>query len=192
MPPKVKITKKEIVETALALCRESGLSAVNARAIAAALGCSTQPIFSNFATMELLERATLDAAYACYLGFLEREAARGEYPTYKAFGIAYIRFAREERALFRLLFMRDLGGKAPLAAPDFEGSVELIMKANGFTRERARLLHLEMWCTVHGIATMLVTSFLDLDDALISRMISDVYQGVRAKHMSEENEDGSH
>ena len=88
--------------------------------------------------------------------------------------------------------MRDLGGKAPLAAPDFEGSVELIMKANGFTRERARLLHLEMWCTVHGIATMLVTSFLDLDDALISRMISDIYQGVRAKHMSEENEDGSH
>ena len=55
MPPKVKITKEDIIKTATQLVRESGEDAINARAIASALGCSTQPIFSNFATMEQLQ-----------------------------------------------------------------------------------------------------------------------------------------
>lgn len=192
MPPKVKVTKEDIVKTALALCRGNGPAAVNARAIAAVLGCSTQPIFSNFATMEELERATVEAAYDCYLGFLAREVERGEHPVYKAYGMAYIRFAREERELFRLLFMCDREGKELSRTQDFEDSVAYIMEANGFSRERASLFHLEMWCAVHGIASMLATSFLALDEELISRMTSDIYQGLRAKHISEETENGSH
>ncbi len=192
MPPKVKVTKKDIVETALALCRGNGPSAVNARAIAAVLGCSTQPIFSNFATMEALEQATLEAAYACYLGFLTREAARGEYPIYKAYGMAYIRFAQEERELFRLLFMCDRKGNEAPTTQDFEDSVAYITEKNGLSYERATLMHLEMWCAVHGIATMLATSFLTLDWELISRMTSDIYQGVCAKHVSEERANESH
>ena len=63
MPPKVRITKEEIIRTALDLVRQSGAEAINARAIANALLCSTQPIFSNFETMEELENATLAAAH---------------------------------------------------------------------------------------------------------------------------------
>ena len=55
MPPKVRITKEEIIGTCLALVRENGADALNARSIAAALGCSTQPIFSNFSSMEELQ-----------------------------------------------------------------------------------------------------------------------------------------
>jgi hypothetical protein len=58
----------------------------------------------------------------------------------------------------------------------------MIMQANGISREQAELWHMEMWSCVHGIGTMLATSFLDLDDDLISRMISDIYQGLHAKH----------
>ena len=105
MPPKTKITKQDIIEKALDLLREGGEGAINARSIASALGCSTQPIFSNFSSMEELEESVLLAAYECYLGFLRREAESGKYPAYKSFGMAYIRFAKEERELFKLLFM---------------------------------------------------------------------------------------
>jgi hypothetical protein len=47
MPPKVKITKEEIIQTALFLVRENGEQAINARAIATALHCSTQPILRH-------------------------------------------------------------------------------------------------------------------------------------------------
>ena len=187
MPPKVKIQKDDIIQTALTLVRTQGEEAINARAIAAALGCSTQPVFSNFATMQELQEATLAAAYDIYLDFLKREAESGEYPKYKAFGMAYIRFAQEEAALFRLLFMRDRQGETLTPAPDFAASTQIIMEANGICREKAELLHLEMWACVHGIATMLVTSFLHLDWALISTMLTDLYQGLRSKHTQEES-----
>ena len=183
MPPKVKIAKEDIVKTAVELVRASGEQAINARSVAAALGCSTQPVFSNFKTMEqLLESVTL-AAHALYLDFLCAEAARGEYPQYKAFGMAYIRFAMEERELFRLLFMCDRGGEAVQPSVDFTASVEMIMKANGVTKEKAERMHLEMWVAVHGIATIFATSFLSLELTLVSDMLTDIYQGLRARHL---------
>ena len=191
MPPKVKTTKEDIINTALDLVRASGADTINARSIATALGCSTQPIFSNFSSMEELEEQMCDAAYKRYLSFIDIEAKSGKYPTYKAFGMAYIRFAREEKELFKLLFMRDRQGEDMSPTADFEASCRLIMEANGISKEKAMLMHLEMWSCVHGIATMLATSFLTLEWELISNMISDIYHGIRAKHIEEEEKNGS-
>jgi len=187
MPPKVRISKEDIINTALEIVRESGADALNARSIAKALGCSTQPVFSNFATMDELQDAVNAAAYEEYLGFLKRETESGKYPQYKSFGMAYIRFASEEKHLFKMLFMCDREGKELTHGPDFDASVEMIMKANGIGWEKARLMHLEMWTCVHGIGTMLATSFLPLEWELISDMLTDVYQGVRTRHLSGEN-----
>jgi AcrR family transcriptional regulator len=187
MPPKAKIQKEDILRTALSLVRDMGEEAVNARAIAAALGCSTQPVFSNFATMQELLEATRTAAYKIYLSFLEQEAQQGKYPQYKAFGMAYIRFAREEKALFQFLFMQNRKGKPPIPSPDFEASVQLIMRTNGIAKEKAERMHLEMWTCVHGIATMMATSFLALEEELVSQMLTDVYRGLRFRHTEEGN-----
>lgn len=186
MPPRVKVTKEDIVRTAIDLVRAQGPQAINARAVAGALQCSTQPVFSNFATMAQLQEAAAAEAYAIYLNYLKQEAARGEYPAYKAFGMAYIRFAGEEKELFKLLFLCDRKGEAPADAPDFEASVQMLMQANGLSRERARLMHLEMWTCVHGIGTMIATSFLNLEWELISTVLTDLYQGIRARHLEEE------
>ena len=188
MPPKVRITKQDIIETALELCRTDGAPSVNARSIAESLQCSTQPIFSNFETMDALQQAVLEAAYERYLGFLQTEAKSGKYPQYKAFGMAYIRFAKEERELFKLLFMRDRTGEdtSPTSI-DFEESVQMIVRANGVTEETARLMHMELWACVHGIGTMLATSFFSLEWKQNEDMLTDVYQGIRARHMSKEN-----
>ena len=186
MPPKVKITKEEIIKTAVELVRANGEQSINARAIATALNCSTQPIFSNFTTMDQLREAVIMAAYDRYLEFLKNEVESGRYPQYKAFGMAYIRFAKEEKELFKLLFMCDRQEKEFTPTLDFKASVQMIMNANGVTEEKAELMHFEMWICVHGIAAMLATSFLALEWSLISDMITDVYQGIRARHLMEE------
>ena len=183
MPPKVKITKNDIIEATLKLLRTKGEGAINARNLAESLGSSTQPVFSNFPTMEKLREAAREAAYKHYLSFLEKEVASGKYPEYKSFGMAYIRFAREEKELFKFLFMRNRSGEDLSAAPDFKLAVEMIMEANGISKVSAELLHLEMWACVHGIATMAATSFLSLEEELVSQMLSDVYLGARTRHM---------
>ncbi len=182
MPPKAKLTKDEIVAATLELLRHEGENAMNARRIAAHLGCSTQPVFSNFASMEELQHAVLLASYQYYHNFLLQEVQSGKHPPYKAYGMAYVRFAREEKMLFRVLFMCDRKGLALIPSSDFSEAVDMIMQANHVTREQAELWHMEMWSCVHGIATMLATSFLELDEDLISDMISHVYHGLRTRH----------
>ena len=76
MPPKVKITKNDIVNTAVELVRKQGEQALNARTVASALGCSTQPVFSNFATMEELRGSIILAAYECYITFIKNEVSQ--------------------------------------------------------------------------------------------------------------------
>ena len=186
MPPKVRITKEDIVKTTVELVREFGAQSINARAIATAIGCSTQPIFSNFRSMEELEEATVFAAHKIYLGYLSKESSLNKYPKYKSFGMAYVRFAREERELFKLLFMCDRKGAEFTPTLDFDASIEMIMRTNAISREKAERMHLEMWTCVHGIGTMLATSFLSLEWDLISDILSDIYQGVRARHLLEE------
>lgn len=187
MPPKVKITKQEIVAATLSLLREQGEQAMNARSIAAAIGCSTQPIFSNFDSLDELQNAVFAAAYDHYHSFLIREMESGKYPPYKAFGMAYIRFAKEEKQLFRVLFMCDRKGQDLLPSSDYSQSVDMIMKANGISKEEAERWHLEMWCFVHGIGTILATSYLSLDPELIGSMLTDVYVGLRTKYVKEEH-----
>ena len=76
MPPKVKTTKDEILKAALGIVRKGGAQALNARALADALGCSTQPVFSNYPGMDEL-RADVDrAAYELYREYLATGAKR--------------------------------------------------------------------------------------------------------------------
>lgn len=182
MPPKIKVTKDEIVSAAVDIVRESGASAINARTVAARLKCSTQPVFSNFATMDELRLAVAERADLLFREYMRREAERGEYPVYKASGMAYIRFAKEERELFKLLYMRDRSEETISGDEDLFGQMTSIVHRNtGLDGDDATLFHLEMWAYVHGIATMYATGYLDLDWSLVSKMLTDSYQGLR-KH----------
>lgn len=183
MAPRVKVTKDDIINTAIDLIRNNGDGAINARAIANALNCSTQPIFSNFDSMEDLEQEVIVGIYNIYATFLKNEAESQKYPIYKAYGMAYIRFAQEERELFKILFMRDRTNEEASVSIDFEESVQMIMKSTGLSYEKAQLMHFEMWTCVHGIATMIATSFFELEWDIISQMTSDVYHGVLSRHL---------
>lgn len=183
MPPRVRISREDIIKTAVGLIRREGADALNARAVAKELDCSTQPVFSNFTTMEELRRAVLEAADALYQEYIDREIASGKYPAYKASGMAYIRFAAEERELFRLLFMRDRSGedipRETFGDTKISGIVE---DSTGLSGDRAELFHLEMWAFVHGIAAMTATGFLTLDTELVSDMLTDAYRGIMLRY----------
>lgn len=187
MPPKIKITRDNIIESAVGIIRKKGMEALSVRNIAADLGCSTQPVFSNFRTMEELKIAAVEAADALYQRYLRREMGRGDLPPYKASGMAYIRFAREERELFRLLFMRNrTGEKIDETTEGIEGLLDILQQNAGLSREDAFLFHLEMWVYVHGIATMIATSYLEWDSRMISRMLTDAYEGMKKRYADRE------
>ena len=186
MPPKVKVTKEEIINAAVDIVRNSGAQAINARTIASALNCSTQPVFSNFATMDELRLTVVEKADILCQEYMRREVESGKFPTYKANGMAYIRFAKEEKELFKLLYMRDRSSESIPEATEQTDKMELIVHNNtGLSGADAKLFHLEMWAYVHGIATMFATGFFDLDWELVSRMLTDSYRGLRKQYETE-------
>lgn len=186
MPPKIKVTKEKIVDAALDIVRASGAEAVNARTVAAALDCSTQPVFSNFATMEELRLAVMQKAAKLYQAYVAQEIASKKYPTYKASGMAYIRFAKEEKELFKLLYMRDRGHtSARWEDESFHSMASFVQSYTGLSEADASLFHLEMWAYVHGIATMFATGFLDLEWELVSQMMTDAYLGLKLRYETE-------
>ena len=62
---------------------------------------------TNFETMKELQLAVVEKADALCREYISREIERGEFPPFKASGMAYIRFAKEESELFKLLYMRN-------------------------------------------------------------------------------------
>ena len=184
MPPSVKITKQQIIDAAVEIVRHNGAEGINARAVANALHCSTQPVFSNFETMEDLRFAVVKVAEALYEEYAKQEIESGKYPIYKATGMAYIRFAKEEKELFKLLFMRD---RTKEVIPALSRTIsDIVQSTTGLKEKSAELFHLEMWAFVHGIAAIVATDYLELDIDLISEMLTDAYQGLTKRHQAKE------
>ncbi len=185
MTPKFKFTKEEITEKALEIVKENGMQALTARSLAVTLGSSSKPIFSLFKNMEELQNEVIKKSKEVYQSFIERAMNEDKYPPYKASGIAYINFAKRERELFKLLFMRDrTGERIEENREEIRPLIGLIMKNLGICEDDAYLLHLELWIFVHGVATMAATSYLDLNEAFISSALTDIYLGLKHRFTS--------
>ncbi len=64
--------------------------------------------------------------------------------------------------------------------------IPLIMKNTGLSRERAELFHLEMWIFVHGVASMIATSYLDWEMETVSEVLTDAYMGLKTRFCAAE------
>lgn len=187
MARKLKFTKDQILKAALDLTREKGFNAVTARAIGERLGASYRPICSYFNNMADIKESVIAAANELYQGYLKNDMASGKYPPYKASGMAYVRFAREEKELFKLLFMRDRTNEDKTKiADETEMLAELISKQVNITKDRAMTFYVEMWAFVHGIATMIATGFYDWSEEFCSRSLTDTYEGLKHKYQQTE------
>ena len=181
MPAKKVISREKILEEALNIVRERGFEALNMRDLAKRCNCSTQPIYLSFSGVSELKEELLKIISGMFDSRVEREIKEGKYPEYKAIGMGYIFFAREEKELFKLLLMRSRTDENEWEKTSFDKSTGIIMKNYGLYKDESHKLHAEMWIFVHGIATMLATGYFDWDDGMISDMLTDIFNGLTRK-----------
>ncbi|HIS37341.1 TPA: TetR/AcrR family transcriptional regulator [Candidatus Scatousia excrementigallinarum] len=185
MPPKFKFTREQIVAAALEVTRKNGITGLTARGLAAELGSSAKPIFGLFQNMEEVQREVVSAANTLYQSYIKKGMADSKFPPYKASGIAYIQFAKEEKELFKLLFMRDrTDEKIEENREEIRPILDLIMKNLGIDENEAYFFHLELWLYVHGIATMIATNYLEWDIEFIDKALTDAYQGLKNRYVT--------
>ena len=181
MPPKAKFSRKEIIDNALQIVRESGLKGITARSLGNKLGSSARPIFTIFQSMEEVIDATIDEMYNIFDAYIKEGLE--EDISFKGSGKSYIRFAKEEQAFFQIIFMHSNDGlpkKIHLKNTTellFSEITESIQKDYGLEKEDAFNLYLNMWIFCHGIATLMVTKMIEFTDDDISNRLTEVFQG---------------
>ena len=107
MPAAKRISKEAIIDAAAAVLRIGGFEAINARSVAKALGCSTQPIYLSFRNMEELKSALTQRAIEQHTQRV-RESLRaheGCDSRYSSYGMGFVQFAAQEKQLFRWLYL---------------------------------------------------------------------------------------
>ncbi len=130
--------------------------------------------------MEGLKEAVVKRGFEIYGVFIEEGLK--EEKGFKGVGKAYIRFARREPNLFRLLFMSAKKGAAfPSADPNAPRISAAAAAASELNKEKSEKLYLEMWIFVHGIASMIVTDTAEFTEEQIDCMLTDAFQGIKNK-----------
>ncbi len=190
MARKETITMETILDTAFTMTREEGFANVTARKVAVKAGCSTQPIFRVYKSMEEL----WDAVYLRAVTFFQDYY--GLYPQtsrvpFTNLGMAYIAFAREEKHLFELLFLtQKRQGNADNQEPEsaVTKSMYEILNGNGgnvvYEINLARVqgcanpgdIFMKMWIFIHGAACMTLTGDYDLSDVETREMLEQSYK----------------
>ena len=159
MPPRVKFQKEEIVRAALDVAREKGIDAVTAREVAAALGVSTRPIFTWFSAMDELKAEVRERAKEHYREYIQRGLA-GPIP-FQGVWRQYLRFAKEEPELYRLLFLTrpDGGSGGAVEALRFSQDLarESVMRIYTMDAEAADSFFRDLWLAAFSFATLIVT-----------------------------------
>lgn len=188
MAAKPKVTRDMIVDRAFDLVREGGLEGLNARTVAERLGCSTQPVMYQFATMEELKRAVYAKADGYHTGYL-MTVRPGEDPML-SIGLNYIRFAIREPRLFRFLFQSGYAVESSL--PEMIDSEELLpvleamREAIDLSMEKTKRIFLTLALFVHGYASIIANNSLEYDEELIKAHLERVYRGALLEAQSEE------
>lgn len=176
MPARRKIQKEDIIQESVTIVSQEEINALNARKIAKKLGCSTQPLFYIYENMDDLKKDVMNEIVKIFdIEVLKSETGQLEY---KDIGINYIRFAKEEPELFKIMFNRQINEGA-FDFIDLTGSaktiLETISKQTGMSNEDAKQFHLRMWLYVNGIASLVANQTVEFNDEEIAELLKDQY-----------------
>ncbi len=181
MPPKSRISRQMILDAGLQIVREEGIHALNVRAAASRLHCSTQPIMYHFATMKDLKDEIYTIANTMHTDAILKVDFEQDPEPIVTISRNYIRFAVEESHLFRFLFQTDRFAKSslrtildhPQLAPVFAAMAEKV----GLTAAEARDAFASAFFALHGIASLLANNSLNYDPQYYDRVIAGTFCG---------------
>lgn len=182
MPPKVKITKKMVADASFEIVRASGHENLNTRTIAEYLGCSTQPVLYNFATVDEIREAAYEIADKYHTSFImPKETDENPMLT---LGLKYVRFGYEEKNLFRFLFQTDKFGGMDVTAlmsdQNLSDIIKVMAKGLECDIDEAREMFLTFFCVAHGLASLLANNSMEYDEEQSTKMLENVFFGMLA------------
>jgi AcrR family transcriptional regulator len=172
-----------VIAAGLERLAEGDAGELGLRALARDVGVSATALYRHFPDKEALLDALAEEGLR-RLGALQAQAwlkAGGGRAGFKATGIAYVRFAHDEPALFRLSFTRQLPDRKGEDEGDGgEVAYNLLRAGVGevFPAESVDAAALHAWALVHGLAMLVLDRRVEWDEAMVARVVGLTFGGV--------------
>ena len=186
MPPKIKITKQALLQKAYEITEQQGIEALTSRSLAAAAGCSVQPVFSHFPTMEELRQETFQ--YACSR-FLEEVMVYRDRPDFPAICSKWtLDLARKRPNLYKLLYLSDGFPHTSMSRMmmDFESNrkmAEHMAAAYGLSTQDCQNILVRSCLFLMGICTMICINHIEITDrealSMMQETVTDMVERKR-------------
>ncbi len=161
-----------VVAEGLRLLAVGTAERLSLREIARNVGVSATAIYRHFPDKDALLLALAEAGYARLAAAQKAVSQEGGAKGFAACGRAYVRFAIDNPALFRLIFVSTPIGMHP-AAPAPAGSPARVLEHGiaeimgaGATPEARFAAMLRAWSLVHGLAMLILDGQIDRDTGI--------------------------
>jgi AcrR family transcriptional regulator len=186
-----------LVTATLECIEESGMHALTLREVARVAGVSHQAPYHHFADRASLVAAVAETGFRRLhkrlLAALERAGSDVD-ARLEALFVAYVRFAVDDRTLFRVMFSPEVADKSPYPSLQQSADTNLALLTNALAQaQRARRVRsgevvdyaAAAWALAHGLANFLVDGQLRRrgytighTDALARRLLGILREGI--------------
>lgn len=163
--------RERIIAAARDLFADRGLDGVSMRGVAERVGVTATALYHYFENKDELVREVVGSGFREFGRYLEaaaREHPHGSLARVRALGEAYVRFALENHAYFRVLF--SMQRPAPTGIEElpegggydlFRQAVEDAIAAGEIREAEPDLVVMYLWSVVHGLVTIALTCRFD-------------------------------
>lgn len=182
MPPQKRIFREDILKAAVDLVKEQGAQALSVRNIAKNLNCSTQPIYSEFENMETLRDELMSYIREHYL--------REDADSYKQVALSFLHFARREKNLFQLIYLRKRAeGETLFEDPNEIETIHKLEVNLELSHQQAAEMHRRMQYYCYSMAVMMATCYLNFGEEEISKELTEYYRIILSYYKQVKSEE---
>jgi len=172
MPKTTTITKEMIINSTFEIVREEGFYNISARKIAKKIGCSTQPIYWVYNSMDDLIRDVVNKVVS-YLSEILKNYQKSGKP-FLDYGLGYVYIAHTEPVFFKAIYVDNI---LSLKMTDIVPKKEMLdlMKqdscCDNLPDDKLLEIATNAWFLAHGIASLIASEMLVYNEEKVEKML---------------------
>lgn len=182
MPPRKRIFQQDILQAATDLVRKQGPQALSVRNLAKKMNCSTQPVYSVFKNMNELQNELTS--------FIREKYLHGQANSYKEVALSFLHFAKNEKNLFRLVYLRQRAeNESFLEDPNEAQTIRNLSARLELSSDRAAEMHRRMQYFCYSMAVMIATGYINFSEEELSRELTEYYRIILSYYKQVKSEE---
>lgn len=175
---KTDVLRENVIKKAVVMVNKYGWDSINARSLAQELKISTKPLYRMFTGMDEIKKEVYDEIYKQYDEFITSRVDNKN--ALVTLCVAYVEFAKKYKNLFISLFLSDnLNWQSVDDVLDEkwnQGAIINLVNKQNYSFEEAKNLFMHLWLYSNGLATLLATNHIEMNDKEIIVRIVKIYK----------------